>query len=156
MDNPHPHPVEHPERRVIDALTLANWKATTTSAGTVEIAQGEPWPPGGAVAFERHTVTVPAPWPLADVRLELDVGADAVAVLHSRLGVERHPIGAAAPPLRTPTRAFGLRIEAHRAPPSVDDGTGGPHLGTTRLVLLEASETAEGRGPDDVASAGGG
>jgi hypothetical protein len=153
MDNP--QPVEQPERRVQDALALANWKVTTTSAGTVEIAQGEPWPPGDAVAFERHTVTVPATWPLADVRLELDVGADAVAVLHSRLGVERHRIGTAAPPLRTPTRAFGLRIEAHRPPPS-DDGTGGPLLGTTRLILLEAAETAEGCGGEDPASAGGG
>jgi hypothetical protein len=155
MDNPHRRP-EHPERRVIDALTLANWKATTASAGTVEIAQGEPWPPGDAVAFERHTVTVPATWPLADVRLELDVGADAVAVLHSRLGVERHPTGPAAPPLRTPTRAFGLRIEARRASPSAEDGAGGPRLGTTRLVLLEAAETGEGRGPGGAASAGGG
>jgi hypothetical protein len=155
MDSPHRRPVDRAERRVIDALTLANWKATTASTGTLEIAQGEPWPAGDAVAFERHTVTVPATWPLDDVRLELDVGADGVAVLHSRLGVERHPIGPAAAPLRAPTRAFGLRIEARRPPP-LDDGTGGPCLGTTRLVLLEAVASGAGPGAGAAASTGGG
>jgi hypothetical protein len=156
MDSPRPRPTEHAERLVADALALANWKATTVSADAVEIAEGEPWPPGDAVAFERHTVTVPAAWPLADVRLQLDVGADGVAILHSRLGVERHPIGPAAPPVRAPTRAFGLRIEARRASRAVDDGTGGPRLGTTQLVLLEAVASGGERSPGDPASTGGG
>jgi hypothetical protein len=145
MDRPPLRPAPFP--RAIDVLPLANWKATSATAGVVEIAEGEAWPPGPTVAFERHTVTVPAAWPLADVRLELDVGAEGVAVLHSRLGIERHPIGPAAPPLRAPTRAFGLRIEARRPSQAVDDATVAPRLGTTRLVLLEADGTGDAPQP---------
>jgi hypothetical protein len=154
MDSPRSAP--QPSRPVIDSLPLANWKATSAAAGTVEIAQGEPWPLGATIAFERHTVTVPASWPLADVRLELDVGAEAVAILHSRLGVERHPIGPDEPPLRAPTRAFGLRVEAHRSAPAVDQGTFVPRFGTTRLVLLEAGEAGGGAGRAIATSSGGG
>ena len=94
---------------MIDVLTLANWKAWSAAAGTVEIAMGDPWPAGDTVAFERHTVTIPAAWPLGAVRLEIDAGGPGHAELHSRLGRERHPVGPDAPALPVPTRAFGIR-----------------------------------------------
>jgi len=118
-------------RHAIDVLPLANWRATRDGGGAADIAEGEPWPTGiGAVSFERHTVTIPASWPLADVRLDLDLGGGAEVTLHSRYGRETHRIGAGGSALTPPTRAFGIRIVGH--------ATGvAPRLGATVLLLVD-------------------
>lgn len=135
-------------RDAIDVLALANWKVSTAGAAlaeAVEIAEGEPWPSTDArVAFERHTATIPADWPLADVRLDLDVGADATVVLHSRHGIERHRIARGGSTLAPPTRAFGIQIVAEARDAVASPGTASrPHLGATRLLLTTPDAAAE-------------
>jgi hypothetical protein len=126
-------------RSVIDTLALANWRAASAMAGVAEIAEGDPWPPGDPVVFERHTVTVPAEWPLADVRLDLDPGCDGDVRLHSRLGQERHRVGPGRPWLPVPTRAFGIRLEAQPSPAETGDA---PRFGRTCLVRLHPQRLA--------------
>ncbi len=117
-------------RYAIDVQPLAKWRATPAGGDEIEIAEGDPWPTGAvSVAFDRHTVTIPSPWPLADVRLDLDVGGDADVVLHSRFGRSMHRILAGGGALPAPARAFGIRIDAHAA-------GGAARLGATRLLLV--------------------
>ncbi len=124
--------IEHGGRPVIDELLVAHWKATPEGGEPVEITAGTPWPATGArVGFDRHTVTVPAEWPLDDVRLELDVGSEASVTMHSRFGIESHRIDRGGGALVPPARAFGIRIAAE--PPA----SGALAVfGATRLVLL--------------------
>jgi hypothetical protein len=126
-------------RSVIDTLALANWKASSAMADVTEIAEGDPWPPGDPVVFERHTVTIPADWPLGDVRLDLDPGGEGDVRLHSRLGPERHRVGTDTPWLPVPTRAFGIRLEARPSPAATGEA---PRLGRTRLVRLDPQRLA--------------
>jgi hypothetical protein len=123
--------VELRRRHAIDVLPLANWRAATEGGAPADIAEGDAWPTGrGGVTFERHTVTIPAEWPLADVRLDLDIGGEAEVTLHSRYGPETHRIGPGGSALTPPTRAFGIRILARATEAE-------PRLGPTALRLVD-------------------
>ena len=123
--------------RVRDAVPLGNWRATPEGGEPVEIAAGDPWPTSdGVVAFDRHTVTFPADWPLGDVRLELDAGGEGLATLHSKFGKRAFGLDPYHRELAVPALAFGLRIEAVARRP-FGEPVPDPRFGTTRLVRLE-------------------
>jgi alpha-mannosidase len=124
--------------RVRDALPLGNWRATPEGGEPVAIAEGDAWPTRtGVVAFDRHTVTFPAEWPLADVRLELDAGGEALAILHSKFGQRAFGLDPYHRELAVPALAFGLRIEAVARRP-FGEPVPDPRFGTTRVVWLDA------------------
>lgn len=128
--------------RVRDALPLGNWRATPAGGESVEIVAGDPWPTReGVVAFDRHTVTFPADWPLAHVRLELDAGGEGLALVHSKYGKRAFGLDPHHRELAVPALAFGLRIEAVARRP-FGEPVPDPRFGVTRLVRLDADVEA--------------
>ena len=139
-------------RRVLETFDLGHWRVTRASGDWQPIERDEPWPGGvGPVAFERHTVTVPPAWPLAQVRLVLAPGGRGRAVVHSKHGLvtfELAPDGSEVP---VPALAFGLRLEADDVPR--DASADPPRFGGARLELLDADVL--GGASDGRAEAGG-
>jgi alpha-mannosidase len=128
--------------RVRDAMPLGHWRATPAGGEPVEIAEGDPWPAregdadNGVVAFDRHTVTFPADWPLADVRLELDAGGEGLALVHSKFGKRAFGLDPYHRELAVPALAFGLRLEAVARRP-FGEPVPDPRFGVTRLLRLD-------------------
>ncbi|MDF1521352.1 MAG: glycoside hydrolase family 38 C-terminal domain-containing protein [Trueperaceae bacterium] len=133
--------------RVRDAMPLGHWRATPLGGEPVEIAAGDPWPTregvvgdgtvgDGLVAFDRHTVTFPADWPLADVRLELDAGGEGLALVHSKFGKHAFGLDPYHRELAVPALAFGLRLEAVARRP-FGEPVPDPRFGVTRLLRLD-------------------
>ncbi|MFN2321712.1 MAG: alpha-mannosidase [Trueperaceae bacterium] len=124
--------------RVRDAMPLGHWRATPEGSEPAELEAGDPWPTReGVVAFDRHTVTFPADWPLDEVRLELDAGGEGLATLHSKFGKSAFGLDPHHRELAVPALAFGLRIEAVARRP-FGEPVPDPRFGTTRIVRLDA------------------
>lgn len=139
------------DRRVVDEVPLGHWRATGADGASSPIEAGDAWPAtAGTVAFERHTVGVPAEWPLGQARLVLDAGAPGWAHLHSKHGRAAFEIGADPREVPVPALAFGLRLEAS-APAG---GAVTPRFGVTRLVRLDpALDALVGRSTTALADA---
>jgi len=103
-----------------------------------EIATGAPWPTRtAAIVFERPSVTVPARWPLADARVDLDTAAPLTAVVHSKHGRVVTTVAPGRSSLPAPALAYGLRLEA-----TAEVAATAPRFGRARLVRVDPDVAA--------------
>lgn len=126
------------EARVLERFDLEMWRAVPADAPAQEIAADEPWPTRTAdIAFERPSVTVPARWPLADARVELETEAPLTAIVHSKHGRVAIEVAPGRTSLPAPALAYGLRLEA-----TAEVAATAPRFGRARLVRVDPDVTA--------------
>jgi alpha-mannosidase len=133
-------PAQRSERLRVRTVALAGWRDRAHvdldgwSCQGAPLALGDPWPRrDGVVRLAHREVAVPDGWPLAQTRLELDLGGEALLTLrfadgHERFGLDPYH-------RRFPLRGPRLSIEAEavaRQPFGVPEPD--PRLRRARLV----------------------
>ena len=138
-------PAQRSDRLRVRTDALAGWRdrahvdLDAWAFDGTPLAHGEPWPRrDGVVRLAHPQVDVPAGWPLAEARLELDLGGEALLTLvfpdgHERFGLDPYH-------RRFPLRGPRFAVEAEavaRRPFGVPEPD--PRLRRARLVWEDAT-----------------